>query len=269
MDKHLILKIGGSIFDKEEILTHFLTSLTKNFFKYYRKNNISHNNSLSSSKKILIISGGGQNVMKLREKYQKDPNPNKNEEYHWEAIKIMDENVKNIFKKCKNLIKSSDLIDLFYLVSDIKQFIDHSDGIFFFCPYLDLKVKNPKQLKHSWSTTSDSIAVYYSHIIDAKFTVLLKDISFLKYQNKTFPSIDSLHLKNIMENSGYLKNIEKHLGKGTKFPVDPLVPDLINIYKKKVALLNGMNYEKIDSFFLNYFNSDNNELHDFGTVINP
>lgn len=218
---------------------------------------------------IYLIVGGGKSVDSLRHKFHQDKLDNKlkNESYHWNAIEKMDENLDKIFNileilKLEN--KEYTKIPVKY-IEEIPEEKEIENGLYL---VKSLKLmRTYDNLEHSWTVTSDSIAIYLSHLFHLNMTILIKNVPYLEFENNQFARIDTKYLQEIMDKTGYSKNIEIHLGKGTDFPIDPYSPQLIKKIDHKVLLINGMDLKKFENFLNYYIVMEEFELPQYGTLI--
>ena len=143
-----IFKIGGKLLEDEKSLRNIITQL-KNLYDSKVFN------------KIVILSGGGSlaNFVRLS-----DQNLELGPELsHWMAILAMDINGK--------LISHSSKIEF---TTNLKKIEQLKTIITVFLPYSFLREKDV--LPHDWQVTSDSIALYLSHVMKFKTCYLIKDI---------------------------------------------------------------------------------------------
>ncbi|MBD3353387.1 MAG: hypothetical protein GF364_18035 [Candidatus Lokiarchaeota archaeon] len=210
-------------------------------------NNLSKNNSfltelvtLSQQLKLrfFLIPGGGNIVQGLRNIYKCDPNKDsKNDEYHWRAIELMDQNAEKLYQilnKIKYQSKQNIPIQLKsdYTFNNLDKF-----GIFILkCEPL---LREKDDLKHSWGVTSDSISIYLGNLLRIENIFLVKDIDYIESQGRKIRKISASNLSALMKETGYSTSIESHLGKGTKFPLDPFAPMLIKEYHTNVLIINS------------------------------
>ncbi|MHA1728285.1 MAG: amino acid kinase family protein [Promethearchaeota archaeon] len=269
LKNRLIIKIGGSLFKNSESLAPIFKILKK----YAVKTRDEDTSDPLTSYIFFIIPGGGMLVDNLRIKYKLDPKKDeKMNKYHWKAIRYMDENAVTMFNILKKRMQYKKKDNFLNLTSNIDLFFNMKEGILIFQPFKDLKKRNPGELAHSWGITSDSITAYYGHLLEIKTIFLIKDNPYLNFEDQNYSMISSHKLKELMFKSGYLQDIEKHLGKGTIFPVDPYIPGLIQQFKINILLLNGKNPQKIEIFLKKYPNINPNDyaqLKNYGILITP
>lgn len=237
----LVLKIGGSIFDNTLVFEDFL-----NLFAI----------KLHPSMIYIVIAGGGRKCNQLRDKYKVDTHvQGKDDAYHWEAIRLMGENAKMIKKRLDLLSKSAPS----QLISDISARL--KPGISFVDPFDYLCSKDP--LDHSWRVTSDSIAIYFAHIFQSPFCVLVKNKPFLKVGDTQIRKITSSFLQELQEKE---ENNDK-LGKGL---TDPFSPHLCIQYNLPLLILDGTDLQVVSEFLTKIPEQlERIDLSNFGIEITP
>lgn len=260
----LIFKIGGKILRNLEVLNPLLT-----LFNDFSQHSFDKKSQFRSEPfKVLLICGGGLCAENLRTIYKNDTNKTKNnDEYHWNAIGCMDENATKIYNIIINEAKNKSMIKNIHLTDNIEEYIKNQSGLFFYKPLKDLKVWDPLELPHSWEVTSDSITIYIASKLGIKTPILLKEREFFELNNKIYNKIKADDLESLMEEFGYNRNIDKHLGKGTTFPIDPYSTKLVRNFNMKVLLMGGFNVQKIKSFLEKSAKLTKIKYKEFGTLI--
>lgn len=253
----IFLKLSGKFLDQERNLRNILELI----MKYAKIRNYC----------IYLIIGGGKGVDDLRLKFQHEKKEDLliQDAYHWNAIRKLDENLERIFNILK-IIQAENTDYAHITINFIEEIPENNyikTGIYLVKSFGLLKTND--NLQHSWAVTSDSIAIYISHLFNLNSTILVKDISYLEYKDNKFARIDSAYLQEIMDNSGYSKNIDKHLGKGTDFPIDPYSPQLIKKLDHKVLFINGIDLKKFEDFLNYYIVMEEFEFPQYGTLIVP
>jgi aspartokinase-like uncharacterized kinase len=213
-----VVKIGGSLFP--EYTTELCKYLTK------------------SQEKILLIPGGGIFANAIRQinevkTFSDDIN-------HWNAIKCMDILGTFIADENKDIIPINHLEDM--------ESIHNLDKIPLLLCY-DL-MKNEDSLIHSWDITSDSIACWVAHKINAKLLILT--------------NVDGIYRGNISSNNKKLiKSISaKELLFFKETCVDKCLPKLLIKYHLDCFIINGKYPERV----MAHLNSNNN-INNFYTYI--
>ncbi len=243
----LIFKVGGFILENKLHLENVFTQLK------------ALNEVDNSIKKIIIIPGGGSKVNKLRLSFERSEIDN--EQAHWEAIEIMDQNAQVIFNDFPNCIMISEF-------SDLKRNIE-SEGSFdiiIFKVYDFLKQNN--ELPHDWSVTSDSIACYIANKLNLKNCYLIKNIDGIYsgsgknlVKELVISEYAMLREKNllfypsIVENDSNLSDLKKD-----NIPIDANLIRLISEYDMNCIILNGIeNTSRIIEYFQS--NNENNKVY--------
>jgi aspartokinase-like uncharacterized kinase len=213
-----VVKIGGSLFPEH----------TDRLCEYLSK----------SKEKLVLINGGGDFANVLR-KYH-DEYDFSNDVMHWSAIKSMDIIGELIASRNKN-------IECITAIEDIEKVHDNNKIPLLLC-YDILKTEDP--LKHSWNITSDSIACYFAHRLNAKLLILT--------------NVDGIYRGNIFSNDKKLiKNISANeLLIFEETCVDKCLPQLLTKYNLDCFIING----KYPARVLAHLNSDNN-INNFYTHI--
>lgn len=260
----LIFKIGGKILRNKIVLKHLLTL----FINFSQNSFDKEGQNRSEPYKILLICGGGIRADNLRTIYRKDPKKiKKKNEYHWKAIGCMDDNATEIYNMIINKSKNKSIMKNIHLINKIEKYIKNQSGLFFYKPLKDLKMWNPIELPHSWKVTSDSITIYIASKLGIKIPILLKEREFFELNNKIYRKINIYDLEGLMEKSGYDLNIDKHLGKGTTFPIDPYSTHIVRNFNMNVLLMGGFNVQKIKSYLEKHARLTNFDITVFGTLI--
>ena len=203
-----VVKIGGSLFPEHtEQLCETL---------------------VESNEKIVLVNGGGQLANKLREydeKYHYSDEVN-----HWNAITCMD-----IIGNC--IADKNEHIQTVRSLEDIEK-VHKQDGIPLLLCYDLLKRKNP--LENSWNITSDSIACWLAHKINAKLLIL--------------SNVDGIYNGSISSNNKKL--VRKIRAEKLLFfketCVDKCLPKLLINYNLNCYVMNGKYPDRV----LNHLNSD-------------
>lgn len=196
-----VVKIGGSLFPEH----------TDRLCEYLAK----------SDEKIVLINGGGDFANKLRE--YNDEYDFSDDVMHWSAIKCMDIIGELIASRNKHIQPITKL-------DDIKKV--HDDGkIPLLLSFEILKSEDP--LKHSWNITSDSIACYFAHRLNAKLLILT--------------NVDGIYRGNIFSND---KNLIKSISANEllifeETSVDKCLPKLLIKYNLDCFVMNGIYPERV------------------------
>ncbi len=213
-----VVKIGGSLFPE----------YTDKLCEYLSK----------SDEKIVLVNGGGCLANTLRDinKYKMlsdDVN-------HWNAIMCMD-----IIGKC--IADNNKNIEVVSCLNEIEEVHD-SGKIPLILTYELLRKEDP--LEHSWNVTSDSIACWIAHKINAKLLILT--------------NVDGIYRGNISSNNKKLiKSISaKKLLFFKETCVDKCLPKLLIKYNLDCFIINGTYPDRV----LAHLNSDNN-INNFYTHI--
>ena len=234
-ERGAIFKIGGKLFEDEKSLRNIITQLRD----------------LYTSKiltKIVIISGGGKlaNFVRLiDQKLALGPDLS-----HWMAILAMDINGEFISHYSK--IKCT---------ADLKE-IEQMKTIFtIFLPYSYLKEED--ELPHDWQVTSDSIALYLTHVMKFNACYLIKDIDGIL--------LNDGQLKKVLTTEEYieLKKENKLLNNMERLkesqPIDSHLPTIIDKFKIPCIILNGFN-KTISNFFNQHVDKEHPAIF---TKLNP
>jgi aspartokinase-like uncharacterized kinase len=142
---------------------------------------------------------------------------------HWSAIKSMDIIGELIASRNKN-------IECITAIEDIEKVHDNNKIPLLLC-YDILKTEDP--LKHSWNITSDSIACYFAHRLNAKLLILT--------------NVDGIYRGNIFSNDKKLiKNISANeLLIFEETCVDKCLPQLLTKYNLDCFVMNGIYPERV------------------------
>ena len=230
-----IFKIGGKLFEDEESLRNIITQLQ----------------GLYTSKildKIVIISGGGNlaNFVRIADqKLELGPDIS-----HWMAILAMDLNGKFISRASK--IKHT---------SDLKEIEQMELNITIFLPYSLLKEKDV--LPHNWQVTSDSIALYLSHVMKFNTCYLIKNVDGILLNNGQLKKVLTTEEYSELKNNNKLLNNSESSKESQ--PIDSYLPTIIDKYKIPCVILNGLN-QSISNFFNH---KTDQEQHAIFTKLNP
>lgn len=235
--------------------------LQKEFYKYLL-------NAISALKiQVFIIPGGWNRANVVRNNYNLDYDIPKDEEYyHWQAIRSMDRNAEDIHNLMQEtttgLFRNKIKIQL---ADRLPKIMDNSRDIIIIKPFNILK--NKDELPYSWAVTSDSISVWFSSLLSIPITILVKDIDFLMYKNERIDRVSHERLYRFMLNSGYTKDLKEHLGKGTEFPVDPYLPEIMMKNNASAFLMNGKKPEHLQMICSLIKKEEYESLTKYGTLI--
>ncbi|OED30450.1 hypothetical protein [Methanosphaera sp. WGK6] len=203
-----VIKIGGSLFPK------YIKDLCDTLKK--------------SREKIVLVNGGGALANKLREFNQEYSFSN--DTNHWTAIECMDILGKLIADKNEDIL-------LIEKIEDISK-AHKNNKIPLLLTYDLLKKEDP--LEHSWNITSDSIACWIAHRINAKLLILT--------------NVDGIYSGNIFSNNKKLiKKISANkLLLFEETSVDKCLPKLLIDYHLDCYIMNGKYPDRV----LAHLNSD-------------
>lgn len=196
-----VIKVGGSLFPEDAL------SLCKALsdFKEHVK----------PSTRIMVICGGGELANKIREYDKKQM--------------FSDLANHNSAIMCMDIIGTllSDKIDNFSAVKSIEdaEFICNQNEIPVLLPSILMEQLDP--LEHSWRVSSDSIALFISHLLKAKL-LIATDVDGI-YTHDPFHD-DAKLIKNI--------SAKKLLNFG-ETSVDEFLPELLMKYRSKCYIVNG------------------------------
>lgn len=205
-----VIKIGGSLFPKSAI------SLI---------------NKLEGTNTLLII-GGGEFANLIR-KYDKQIGFS-NDITHETAIDSMD-----ILAKLLN--DKFDFTEIAVTIEEAKKISDNGKIPILLCSHI-LKVNEP--FKHSWDVTSDSIAAYISHIINAKL-LISTNVNGIYTRQPT------------VEGSKFIKEIDvKKLLTFEESSIDLMLPSLLIRFGSDCYVVNGNFPERVLSIITNQGNLD-------------
>ncbi len=226
-----IFKIGGKILDNSKDLINTIAQLTQ----LYEDQII---------KKILLIPGGGILANFIRELYYEFQIDD--DFAHWMAIYSMNYNGVVLNKKFPHLNSIENLDQL------------KKEGSYFsiFLPYKYLK--NNDELPHSWSVTSDSIALYMAYKLGMNECFLLKDVDGIIDKNQNLLKELSTTKFEELKAEGKLAEFpsEELYFKTKSKPLDSYILTLIEKYKIPCIILNGASQEL--RIFKYFRNADNN-----------
>ena len=243
MEYNLVLKIGGSIFDYAPILDDFIHSFIAN---------------LNLGWKYIVLVGGGIKCNQLRERYESThPSKRDESEYHWKAIRIMEDNARDLATKLNERNSKFPV----HLINDIATNNFEKSGIYILQPFEDLFKNDP--LEHSWQVTSDSIALYYANRFHSPICILIKQKPYYIKDKTPLYTITSSKLLEINEKT----TKDRLLGKGF---VDPVCPHLCKEYEIPLLIMDGTDMQKVSEFFSSYPNNEKiTTLSSFGIEISP
>ncbi|MHA1340317.1 MAG: amino acid kinase family protein [Promethearchaeota archaeon] len=280
----ILFKVGGSILGQIKYLESFFNNLITYINQSYTEifilvgggSNVQNLRNEYKEKKLKLI----DSLKNEGEKVEENKDENDLETYyHFRAIMIMSENSKNLFNFFESFLKQKFVDDLFFIkFVDLESYINQKEEsigstvkninsknnedqknilkiineekkkdkgvhIYIIDPYPILKKKDP--LPHSWAVTSDTISLYFAYLLKINIVILLKNVSFMKINNKKYKIIEAESLYNLMKKIGYIDEVQEHLGKGTKFPVDPMFPQYLKRYNIYAILFNIIKYKKL------------------------
>lgn len=224
-NKTIIAKIGGKIFENDENLENTLNQFKTLLLKKKIEN-------------VIIIPGGGSYAnfirkLDLKLKIGDDLS-------HWMAIFAMNWNGIAISQKYPDI----------KCVNNIKKLKDNKKSISIFLPFDFLYYTD--DLPHSWSVTSDSIALYIACILKLKNCFLIKEVDgiFIKNQNKPVQEISTEEFKKLSDNNKLNEFKSQSENLKTSKPIDFYSLKLINDFKISCIILNGkFNSKRIIEFF--------------------
>lgn len=213
-----VVKIGGSLFPEH----------TKKLIE----------NLTNSNEKIVLINGGGflaNNLRNLNNEY-----PHSNEINHWNAILCM--NIIGNF-----IADENDIIETITSLNEIEK-VHKMNKIPLLLVYDIIKKEDP--LEHSWNVTSDSIACWVAHKINAKLLILT--------------NVDGIYRGNISSNNKKLiKSISaKKLLFFKETCIDKCLPKLLIKYHLDCFIINGKYPDRV----MAHLNSKDN-INNFYTYI--
>lgn len=196
-----VIKIGGSLFPEDAV--SFCKTL--NDFK----------EGVKSSPRIMLICGGGEFANKIRE-------------YNEEQF-FSDSANHNSAIICMDIVGTllADKIDNFSAVKSLEdiELICNQNEIPVLLPSTLMEQFDP--LEHSWRVSSDSIALFISHLLKAKL-LIATDVDGIYTHD---PSHDDAKL---------IKNISaKKLLNFGETSVDEFLPELLMKYRSKCYVVNG------------------------------
>lgn len=231
----IIVKIGGKILENKENLASTISQ-----FKHICENNI--------VQKIILIPGGGTYanfVRKLDKKISIG-----DELSHWMAIFAMNYNGIRINQEYLQLTCFTNL-------NELKK---SKEKIAIFLPYDFLYQLD--ELPHSWSVTSDSIAVYIAHQLGLKDCFLIKDIDgIISNKNEILRELTTSEYKNLKKTNKILAINEDQEKIKDSQPIDSYVINLINKYNVYCIILNGSSNKKRIITFFDESENDSNRIY--------
>ena len=231
----IIVKIGGKILENKENLASTISQ-----FKHICENNI--------VQKIILIPGGGTYanfVRKLDKKISIG-----DELSHWMAIFAMNYNGIRINQEYLQLTCFTNL-------NELKK---SKEKIAIFLPYDFLYQLD--ELPHSWSVTSDSIAVYIAHQLGLKDCFLIKDIDgIISNKNEILRELTTSEYKNLKKTNKILAINEDQEKIKDSQPIDSYVINLINKYNVYCIILNGSSNKKRILTFFDESENDSNRIY--------
>ncbi len=213
-----VVKIGGSLFPEytEELCNHLI----------------------KSDEKLVLVNGGGLLANDIREinkinSFSDDVN-------HWNAIKCMDIIGNFIADKNDDIIPIRSFEEI--------ETVHKNNKTPLLLTYELMRKEDP--LKHSWDVTSDSIACWIAHKLNAKLLILT--------------NVDGIYRGNISSNNKKLiKNINaENLLFFKETCIDKCLPKLLIKYHLDCFIING----KYPARVMAHLNSDNN-INNFYTHI--
>ncbi|MHA1265734.1 MAG: amino acid kinase family protein [Candidatus Helarchaeota archaeon] len=210
-----VIKIGGSVIE-----TPYLESLC---------DMLDH---LISDFSFVIIPGGGAIADQIR-LYYKDFRLSE-DTAHWMAI--LSENILGflLLDKLRNGILVNE-------ISKINIACTHSK-IPVFLPFQYLFSYDP--LPHSWDVTSDSIAAYLAHVLNAEKLILLKDVDGIFSHDPKHSQAEPAHfLEHISLSTQNLSNFYSC--------VDKYLPTLLKKFHQSCLILNGLYPDRLEKVLKN------------------
>ncbi|MFQ5832631.1 MAG: hypothetical protein ACE5H4_08020 [Candidatus Thorarchaeota archaeon] len=209
----VVIKVGGSLATQPEHLKALMQTISI----------------LSQDNMIVVVPGGGPFAGQVRESQKKTGVSDSTA--HWMAIKAMEQFGMLLFQHAPDL-ETFDGSDITARMSEGRSFILQ--------PYSLLKSKD--ELPHSWSVTSDSIAVWVAIQVEADSILLMKSTDQLARgdSNKTestpatIEADDLDYLEKIGVVDEYLRELYSHF-KGQLYLIDGREPQILRILFEKRA----------------------------------
>jgi len=202
--KSVLIKIGGSLVRRGRFV---LSEISRSAII------------LSSKYRVIVVLGGGDIANVVRELYNEFHI--RQSTAHWMAISTMDINgmlfagMNRKFKTVGTVFECKSMVNRGYVPVML--------------PYRLLKKAD--SLPRSWEVTSDSIALFISHILDTDYVILLKDVPGI-YKNNDKKSIIS------GITAGKLKDLKQSC-------TDSYLPNLVERYKKDIYISSGLHPERM------------------------
>jgi len=222
----IIAKIGGKIFENHENLENTLNQFKTLLFE---KKVID---------KLIIIPGGGSYANFIR---VIDRKLNIGDDLsHWMAIFAMNCNGIAISQEYKEIKR----------IKDIDELKESNESILIFLPFDFLYQLD--ELPHSWSVTSDSLAIYIASILKLNHCFLIKDIDgiFIKNQIEPIQEISTKEYEKLRKDNKLAEFQTQYDDLKKSNPIDLYSLKLINDFKISCIILNGSsNTKRIVSFF--------------------
>ncbi|WP_445474760.1 amino acid kinase family protein [Methanococcoides methylutens] len=190
----VVLKIGGSLIEQAESL---LNAVTK------------HCASTGSKVKIVVVPGGGIFANRIREASR--IHSIGDEAAHWMAVAAMEQYAHLLMDK-------SDVP----LIDDIEHI---PEGISILLPYRLLRTTD--ELDHSWDVTSDTIAAWVAHRIDAKL-IKATDVDGVLNKDGLIEAISAKELESMGETC-----------------TDRILPQMLSKYCMDCIIVNGGYPERV------------------------
>ncbi|TFF93563.1 MAG: hypothetical protein EU543_03350 [Promethearchaeota archaeon] len=240
----ILVKLGGAIIEHENNLTSSINQFKTLIFK---KNII---------KKVIIIPGGGSYANFIR--YIDKKSHLGDDLAHWEAILAMNWNAFNIHNKFRN----TNLISEFSSLQKTLKENSESEEIIIFQPFTYLKYKD--ELPHSWTITSDSIALYIANKYSLNVCYLIKDVDGIL--DKNFNLIRTITTQELrkLKNNNLLANLNEADDIKLSRPIDQYSLKLIDKYKLECVFLNGSGDK---NRILEYFSSPSENKKKYTRII--
>ncbi len=222
----IIAKIGGKIFENHENLEYTLNQFKK---LLYEKKVID---------KLIIIPGGGSYANFIRILDRKlDIGDDLS---HWMAIFAMNCNGDAISREYKDI----------KCIKDIEELKESNEFISIFLPF-DF-IFQTDELPHSWSVTSDSLAIYIASILKLNHCFLIKDIDgiFIKNQIEPIQEISTKEYEKLRKDNKLAEFQTQYDNLKKSYPIDLYSLKLTNDFKTSCIILNGsFNSKRIIEFF--------------------
>ncbi|WP_135606049.1 amino acid kinase [Methanococcoides sp. NM1] len=190
----VVLKIGGSLIEQAEDLLKAVTE---------------HIASTGSKVKIVVVPGGGIFANGIREASR--AHSIGDEAAHWMAVAAMEQYAYLLMDKSRvPLIDDTD---------------DVPEGISILLPYQLLKTTD--ELEHSWDVTSDTIAAWVAHRIDA-ILVKATDVDGVLNEGELIEEITAKELESMGETC-----------------TDRILPHILDKYGMDCVIVNGTCPERV------------------------